>query len=145
MRDAAVDVDTERTLIIVERLARLLGRHQGFKVGTDGSINVYPSSLPVRLPAEKQEGPPRPAKRDSRSGCPGDTRAPNARTRRSAARAAKHAQGRAQADDRLRQLAGKMAKAQRWRASQDVWTAFTRDHTPDALPPPPPPLRLNLM
>jgi hypothetical protein len=29
MRDAAVDVDTERTLILVERLARLLGRHQG--------------------------------------------------------------------------------------------------------------------
>ena len=36
------------------------------------------------LPADKQEGPPRPAERDSRSGCPGDTRAPNARTRRSA-------------------------------------------------------------
>ena len=110
MRDAAVDVDTERTLIIVERLARLLGRHQGFKVGADGSINVYPSSLRVRLPAEKQEGPPRPAKRDSRSGCHrGSTRAPNARTRRSAARAATHAQRRAQAEDRLQLPAGNLA------------------------------------
>ena len=80
MRDAAVDVDTERTLIIVERLARLLGPHQGFKVGADGGVNVYPSSLRVRLPAEKQEGSPRPAKRDSRSGCQGNTRAPNARS-----------------------------------------------------------------
>jgi hypothetical protein len=41
---------------------------------------------------------------------------------RSAVRAAKHAQGRVQAEDRLRQLAGKMAKVQRWRASQEVWT-----------------------
>ena len=48
MRDAAVDVGTERTLIIVERLARLLGPHQGFKVGADGGINVYSSSLRVR-------------------------------------------------------------------------------------------------
>jgi hypothetical protein len=109
MRDAAVDVDTERTLILVERLARLLGRHQGFKVGADGGVNVYPSSLRVRLPAEKQEAPPRPAKRDSRSGCPGDTRAPNARTRRSAARAATHAQRRAQAEDRLQLPAGNLA------------------------------------
>ena len=31
-------------------------------------------------------------------------------------------QGRVQAEDRLRQLAGKMAKVQRWRASQEVWT-----------------------
>ena len=109
MRDAAVDVGTERTLIIVERLARLLGPHQGFKVGADGGINVYPSSLRVRLPAEKQEGPPRPAKRDSRSGCQGNTRAPNARTRRSAARAATHAQRRAQAEDRLQLPAGNLA------------------------------------
>ena len=63
----------------------------------------------MRLPAEKQEGPPRPAKRDSRSGCPGDTRAPNARTRRSAARAATHAQRRAQAEDRLQLPAGDLA------------------------------------
>ena len=111
MRDAAVDVGTERTLIIVERLARLLGPHQGFKVGADGGVNVYPSSLRVRLPAEKQEAPPRPAKRDSRSGCPGDTRAPNARTRRSAARAATHAQRRAQAEDRLQLPAGNLATA----------------------------------
>ena len=75
-----------------------------------------------------------PAKRNSRSE-QGSKRAPNARTRRSAERAAKHAQGRAQADDRLRQLAGKMAKVQRWRASQDVWTAFMRDRTPDASTP----------
>jgi hypothetical protein len=109
MRDAAVDVGTERTLIIVERLARLLGPHQGFKVGADGGINVYPSSLRVRLPAEKQEAPPRPAKRDSRSACQGNTRAPNARTRRSAARAATHAQGRAQAEDRLQLPAGNLA------------------------------------
>ena len=109
MRDAAVDVDTGRMVTLVERLARLLGRHQGFKVGADGSVNVYPSSLRVRLPAEKQEGPPRPAKRDSRSGCPGGTRAPNARTRRSAARAATHAQRRAQAEDRLQLPAGNLA------------------------------------
>ena len=109
MRDAAVDVDTGRMVTLVERLARLLGRHQGFKVGADGSVNVYPSSLRVRLPAEKQEGPPRPAKRDSRSGCPGDTREPNARTRRSAARAATHAQRRAQAEDRLQLPAGNLA------------------------------------
>ena len=81
----------------------------GFKVGADGSIIVYPSSLRVRLPAEKQEAPPRPAKRDSRSACQGNTRAPNARTRRSAARAATHAQGRAQAEDRLQLPAGNLA------------------------------------
>jgi hypothetical protein len=90
----------------------------------------------VRLPAEKQEGSPRPAKRDSRSGCHrGSTRAPNARTRRSAARAAKGAQGRAQAEDHLRLLAGKMAKVLRWRASQEVWTTHMRDRNSDAAPP----------
>jgi hypothetical protein len=94
-------------------------------------------------PAATQESSSLPPKRASRSE-QGSERAPNARTRRSAARAAKHAQGRVQAEDRLRQLAGKMAKVQRWRASQEVWTAHMRDRASDgtplsALAPPPPP------
>ena len=51
-----------------------------------------------------------PPKRDSRLE-QGSKRAPNSRTRRSAERAAKHAQVRAQAEDRLWQLDDKMAKA----------------------------------
>ena len=39
-----------------------------------------------------------------------------------------------QAEDRLRQLAGKMAKVQRWRASQEVWTAHMRDRASDGTP-----------
>jgi hypothetical protein len=87
----------------------VLPRGRGFRLGADGSISVYPASPRVRLPAEKQEGAPRPAKRDSRSGCQGNTRAPNARTRGSAAPAAKHAQGRAQAEDHQRLPAGDLA------------------------------------
>ena len=49
-----------------------------------------------------------PPKRDSRLE-QGSKRAPNSRTRRSAERAAKHAQVRAQAEDRLWQLDDKMA------------------------------------
>ena len=84
-------------------------------------------------PAATQESSSLPPKRASRSE-QGSERAPNARTRRSAARAAKHAQGRVQAEDRLRQLAGKMAKVQRWRASQEVWTAHMRDRASDGTP-----------
>ena len=133
MRDAPNDAAAER-LLVVGRLLAALPRSRGFRIGADGSISVYPASPRVRLPAAKQvtapaakqEGSPKPPKRASRSE-QGSERAPNARTRRSAARAAKHAQGRAQAEDRLRQMADKMAKVVRWKACQGVWTAFMRD------------------
>ena len=134
MRKETDDVTTERLVELTARLVAVLPRGRGFRLGADGSISVYPASPRVRLPAAEQDGSSMPAKRNSRSE-QGSKRAPNARTRRSAERAAKHAQGRAQADDRLRQLAGKMAKVQRWRTSQDVWTAFMRDRTPDASTP----------
>ena len=44
MRDAAVDVDT------VGELARVLGPYQGFRLGADGSVSVYPASPRVLLP-----------------------------------------------------------------------------------------------
>ena len=133
MRDAPNDAAAER-LLVVGRLLAALPRSRGFRIGADGSISVYPASPRVRLPAAKQvtapaakqEGSPKPPKRASRSE-QGSERAPNARTRRSAARAAKHAQGRAQAEDRLRQMADKVAKVARWKACQGVWTAFMRD------------------
>eukprot|EP00964_Phaeocystis_antarctica_P075742 scaffold46771_cov84-Phaeocystis_antarctica.AAC.1 len=79
-----------------------------------------------------------PPKCDSRSDQE-SKRAPNAKTRRSAAvkaeRAAKHALRCEQAEDRLWQLAGKMAKVQRWKASQEVWTAMMRERSSDATPP----------
>ena len=40
MRDAAVDVDTGRTVILVEKLVRLLGRSRGFRVSADGSYRL---------------------------------------------------------------------------------------------------------
>ena len=133
MRNAPDDVATEG-LLIVARLLAALPRSRGFRIGADGSISVYPALPRVRLPAAKQvtgpvakqEGSPKPPERASRSE-QGSKRAPNARTRRSAARAAKHAQGRAQAEDRLRQMADKVAKVARWKACQGVWTAFMRD------------------
>ena len=77
-----------------------------------------------------------PPKCDSRSDQE-SKRAPNAKTRRSAEaeRAAKHALRCEQAEDRLWQLAGKMAKVQRWKASQEVWTAMMRERSSDATPP----------
>ena len=54
--------------------------------------------------------------------------------RRSAARAAKHAERREQAEIRLWQLACKMAKgaALAARRAQDAWTAWMRDRTASA-------------
>jgi hypothetical protein len=50
MRDAAVDVDTGRMVTLVEGLARVLGPHQGFRIGADGSVSVYAASPRVLLP-----------------------------------------------------------------------------------------------
>ena len=86
------DVAAERQLNVIERLLALMPRSRGFQVKADASISVYPASSRARLPAAKQKSYPRPPKRDSRSEQAGSKRAANARTRRSAARAAKHAQ-----------------------------------------------------
>ena len=64
-------------------------RTRGFRIGADGSISIYAGSPRLRPPAAKQEGSPMPPKRESRSD-QGSKRAANARTRRSAERAAKH-------------------------------------------------------
>ena len=50
MRDAAVDVDTGRMVTLVEGLARVLGPHQGFRIGADRSVSVYAASPRVLLP-----------------------------------------------------------------------------------------------
>jgi len=130
------DVAAERQLIAVERLLARMPRSRGFRVSADGTVSVYPaSSRARRRPAAKQEGSPK-SKREPRSEQAGGKRAANARTRRSAARAAKHAERRGQAELRLQQLACKMAKVQRWRRAQDVWTAWMCG---TGRPPPPPP------
>ena len=98
------DVAAERQLNVIERLLALMPRSRGFQVNADASISVYPASSRARLPAAKQKSYPRPPKRDSRSEQAGSKRAANARTRRSAARAAKHAERREQAEIRLWQL-----------------------------------------
>ena len=126
------DVAAERQLNVIERLLALMPRSRGFQVKADASISVYPASSRARLPAAKQKSYPRPPKRDSRSEQAGSKRAANARTRRSAARAAKHAERREQAEIRLWQLACKMAKVLRWKRAQDVWTAWMRDKTASA-------------
>ena len=126
------DVPAERQLIAVERLLARMPRSRGFRVSADGTVSVYPaSSRARRRPAAKQEGSPK-SKREPRSEQAGGKRAANARTRRSAARAAKHAERRGQAELRLQQLACKMAKVQRWRRAQDVWTAWMRDRPASA-------------
>ena len=135
------DLAAERQLIAVERLLARMPRSRGFRVSADGTVSVYPaSSRARRRPAAKQEGSPK-SKREPRSEQAGGKRAANARTRRSAARAAKHAERREQAELRLQQLACKMAKVQRWRRAQDVWTAWYAwlDAETDGRPPPPPP------
>ena len=126
------DVAAERQLIAVERLLARMPRSRGFRVSADGTVSVYPaSSRARRRPAAKQEGSPK-SKREPRSEQAGGKRAANARTRRSAARAAKHAERRGQAELRLQQLACKMAKVQRWRHAQDVWTAWMWDRPASA-------------
>ena len=104
------DVAAERQLDVIERLLALMPRSRGFRVSTDGNVSVYPASPRARLPAEKREGYPKPPKREPRSEQAGGKRAANARTRRSAARAAKHAERREQAELRLQQLVSKMLK-----------------------------------
>jgi hypothetical protein len=104
------DVAAERQLNVIERLLAFLPRSRGFRVNADASVSVYPASPRARLPAEKREGYPRPPKREPRSEQAGGKRAANARTRRSAARAAKHAERREQAELRLQQLVSKMLK-----------------------------------
>ena len=114
-------------------------RSRGFRVSTDGNVSVYPASPRARLPPLKSVKviPSRPSvnRARSRQGR-GQADAANARTRRSAARAAKNAERREQAELRLQQLeqqlACKMAKVQRWRRAQDVWTAYMRDRTASA-------------
>ena len=91
------DVAAERQLNVIERLLARMPRDRGFRVHTDGSVSVYPASSRARLPAAKQKGSPRLSKREPRSEEAGSKRAANARTRRSAARAAKHAERREQA------------------------------------------------
>ena len=82
------DVPAERQLIAVERLLARMPRSRGFRVSADGTVSVYPaSSRARRRPAAKQEGSPK-SKREPRSEQAGGKRAANARTRRSAARAA---------------------------------------------------------
>ena len=99
MRDEmAGDVAAERHLNVIERLLALMPRSRGFWVSTDGNVSVYPASPRARLPAEKREGYPEPPKREPRSEQAGSKRSENARTRRSAARAAKHAERREQAE-----------------------------------------------
>ena len=88
MRDAPNDAAAER-LLVVGRLLAALPRSRGFRIGADGSISIYAGSPRLRPPAAKQEGSPMPPKRESRSD-QGSKRAANARTRRSAERAAKH-------------------------------------------------------
>ena len=129
------DVAAERQLNVIERLLALMPRSRGFQVKANASISVYPASSRARLPAAKQKSYPKPPKRDSRSEQAGSKRAANARTRRSAARAAKHAERREQAELRLQQLACKMAKVLRWRHAQDIWTAWMRDRTASATAP----------
>ena len=117
MRGATGDVAAaERQLNVIERLLGRMPRNRGFRVHTDGSVSVYPASSRARLPAAKQKSSPRLSKREPRSEQAGSKRAANARTRRSAARAAKHAERR-EAEIRLWQLACKMAKVLRWRHS----------------------------
>ena len=78
MRDEmAGDVAAERQLIVIERVLVLLPRSRGFRVSADGTVSIYPAS-----------------KRASRSEQGSKRAATNARTRRSAARAAKHAERR---------------------------------------------------
>ena len=126
------DVAAERQLNVVERLLVRMPRGRGFRVHTDGSVSVYPTSSRARLPAEKQKSSPRLSKREPRSEEAESERAANARTRRSAARAAKRAERREQAKLRLQQLACNMAKVLRWKRRQEVWTAWMRDKTAPA-------------
>ena len=63
----STDVATERLVRLAVRLAAVMPRTRGYRVGADGSISVYPASPRVRLPAAKQEGSPMPPKCDSRS------------------------------------------------------------------------------
>ena len=96
MRGAvAGDVAAERQLDLIERLLALMPRSRGFRVSADGSVSVYPAPSRARLPAAKQKSYPRPPERAPRSEQAGGKRAANARTRRSAARAAKHAERKA--------------------------------------------------
>jgi len=142
MRDDVVgDVAAERQLNVIKGLLAVLPRNRGFRIGADLSISVYPASPRARLLAAKQGGSPRLSKRESCSEQGGKRAATNARTRRSAARAAKHAERRAQAEIRLQELACKMAKVLRWKSCQAVWTAFMRDRTiaaPSSAQPAPP-------
>ena len=121
------DVAAERQLNFVERLLARMPGNRGFRVHADGSVSVYPVPSHARFPAARQKAP-RLSKREPRSEEAGSKRAANARTRRSAARAAKHAR-REQAVLRLQQLACKMAKLQRWLHAQEVWTAWMREQT----------------
>ena len=132
---------TPRRLNVIKGLLAVLPRNRGFRIGADLSISVYPASPRARLLAAKQGGSPRLSKRESCSEQGGKRAATNARTRRSAARAAKHAERRAQAEIRLQELACKMAKVLRWKSCQAVWTAFMRDRTiaaPSSAQPAPP-------
>ena len=128
----AGDVAAERRLDVIKDLLKVLPRSRGFRVNADGSVSVYPASSRARLPAAKQKSCPRPPERAPRSEQAGGKRAANARTRRSAARKAKRAESREQAEARLQQLASKLAKVQRWRRAQEVWTAWMRARTASA-------------
>ena len=95
----------------------------------------------VRLPAEKQEGSPRPAKRDSRSGCQGSTR--RARVHRTHASAAALHARRITPKKRRRRKTACGSWLVRWprccaggparRCGPRTW--FMRDRNSDAAPP----------
>jgi len=81
MRDAAVDVDTGRMVTLVEELARVLGPHQGFRLGADGSVSVYAASPRVLLLAGPAlGGQPNPSRlRPGHRPCPSRRRPPSSR------------------------------------------------------------------
>ena len=81
----STDVATERLVRLAVRLAAVMPRTRGYRIGADGSISVYPASPRVRLPAAKQEGSPMPPKCDSRSDQE-SKRAPNANSHPSRSR-----------------------------------------------------------
>ena len=95
--------------------------------GKNNLVPTVTASFDVLEAGDKVEGYPRPPKRELRLEQPG-----NARPRRSAARAAKRAERREQAEFRLQQLTCKMVKVLRWKRRQEVWTAWMRDKTASA-------------
>ena len=138
MRGATGDVAAaERQLNAIEDLLKVLPRRRGFRVSTDGSVSVYPATQRAwRFPAAKQEGSLK-SKRASRSEQGSKCAATNARTCRSAARAAKHAERRDMS--RRRSACGSLPA--RWRKCSDG--SGPRTFGPPGCgtrrPPPPPP------